>query len=93
MWHNIPRAALAASVFLLSVANAIPHGDDDSMDMEMTMEMDMGSGNLTASNAAVKAELDNWPMSYFAYGKHSGTIIAHIVLMVVAWCFVLPSGK
>lgn len=35
----------------------------------------------------------NGPMSYFAYGKHSDTISAHIALMTLGWCFVLPAGK
>lgn len=91
MWQKIPRAALVASFFLVSVANALPHDDDDSMEMEVTMELDLGSGNSTTSN--VPFPIANWPMSYFAYGKHSSTIIAHIVLMVLAWCFVLPSGE
>jgi hypothetical protein len=32
-------------------------------------------------------------MSYFAYGKHSGTIMAHIALMMLGWCIVLPAGE
>lgn len=31
-------------------------------------------------------------MSYFAYGKHPGTIVAHVALMILGWCFVLPAG-
>jgi hypothetical protein len=38
------------------------------------------------------APQDNGPMSYFAYGKHSSSIIAHIALMVAGWCFILPVG-
>lgn len=35
----------------------------------------------------------NGPMSYFAYGKHSDTVFAHLALMMLGWCFVLPAGK
>ncbi|EFE38222.1 hypothetical protein TRV_07093 [Trichophyton verrucosum HKI 0517] len=31
-------------------------------------------------------------MSYFRYQKHSGTILAHIVLMAIAWVVILPVG-
>lgn len=85
MLRKVTQAAFAVSFLLVSFANAIPHGDDEAMDMNM-------------DHAAAKPETnqdanDNSPMSYFAYGKHSGTIIAHIALMMIAWCFVLPAGK
>ncbi|KAL5340572.1 hypothetical protein BJX70DRAFT_101128 [Aspergillus crustosus] len=56
---------------------AMAHGDDESMDISASDSQDAhGDG----------------PMSYFAYGQHSGTIVAHIALMVLAWCFVLPAA-
>ena len=33
------------------------------------------------------------PDSYYAYPQHSGLMLAHIIVMVVAWLFVLPIGK
>ncbi|KAJ5659953.1 hypothetical protein N7507_006404 [Penicillium longicatenatum] len=30
--------------------------------------------------------------SYFSYGQHSSTILAHIALMILGWCFVLPAA-
>ena len=44
------------------------------------------------SASAATGDADPGPMSYFAYGNHTGTIVAHIVLMVLAWFFVLPVG-
>ncbi|RAK98751.1 Ytp1 family protein [Aspergillus ibericus CBS 121593] len=81
-------AVLATTLELASLASALPHGDDD---------MHMGGGNPTASlspqlSATAQASSDNSPMSYFGYGKHTGTIVAHIALMILAWCFVLPAG-
>ncbi|KAJ5296089.1 hypothetical protein N7508_010910 [Penicillium antarcticum] len=86
MRHMATRVALAAVVFA-SLATAIPHGDDESMDMGM----DMGASTAVPqpSTTAAHATPDG-PMSYFAYGKHSSSIIAHIALMVLGWCFVLP---
>jgi hypothetical protein len=82
------RAAFAASFLLISIANALPHGDDESMEMDMGMNMED-----TAKSEPPKDANDESPLSYFAYGKHSGTIMAHIALMIIAWCFVLPTGK
>lgn len=33
------------------------------------------------------------PQSYFSYPESSGLIWAHIVVMVVAWFFILPIGE
>ncbi|KAL2865531.1 Ytp1 family protein [Aspergillus lucknowensis] len=88
MWQHASRAALAA-LLLASLASALAHGDDHEMDMSMDMDMDMGSSH---SNHTQTEANDNSPMSYFAYGKHTGWIVAHIALMVIAWCFVLPAA-
>ncbi|CAG8905816.1 unnamed protein product [Penicillium egyptiacum] len=78
------RVALAANftLFVASLATALPHGDDESMDMA-------GPSGPQPTPTATQATSDG-PMSYFAYSKHSSTIIAHIALMVLGWCFVLP---
>lgn len=86
-----PRVALAATftLFLASLATALPHGDE-SMDMGMDMSA------VTDAPQPTTITMQNntaGPMSYFAYSKHSSTIIAHIALMVLGWCFVLPVGK
>ncbi|RAL03792.1 Ytp1 family protein [Aspergillus ibericus CBS 121593] len=88
MWQRASRAALAAAFFLASVANALPHGDDDAMDMDMNMDM----SHSDSTQDSHTDENDESLMSYFAYGKHSGAIMAHIGLMVLAWCFVLPTA-
>lgn len=101
MWRRTARAAFTAAFLLASIANALPHGDDHAMDastgMDMDMNMDMGGGAAkpepSASPSASAEPDDNSPMSYFAYGQYPGTIIAHIALMILAWCFVLPAGK
>ncbi|CAI7663518.1 unnamed protein product, partial [Penicillium crustosum] len=86
------RVALAATftLFLASLATALPHGDE-SMDMGMDMGMNMNA--VTDAPQPTTTTMQNnttGPMSYFAYSKHSSTIIAHIALMVLGWCFVLP---
>lgn len=84
------RAAFVA-VFLVALAAA--HGHDESMNMDTGMSMDMHSNTTAPAPDAMAHENNEGPLSYFAYGKHSSTILAHIALMVLAWCFVLPAGK
>lgn len=85
------RTAYAA-VFLACLATAVPHGDDEHSDMDMGMSMDMNSDPVATSSPTTPANSEG-PMSYFAYGKHSGAIMAHIALMMLGWCIVLPAGK
>lgn len=54
------------------------------------MDMDAHESTPTMQATATQAA---GPMSYFAYGKHSTSIVVHIALMVLGWCFVLPAGK
>ncbi|KAI2820867.1 hypothetical protein CBS63078_5003 [Aspergillus niger] len=88
MWQRASRAALAAAFLLVSVANALPHGDDEAMDMDMGMDMSHSESTQESSTEAN----DDSPMSYFAYGKHGTAIAVHIGLMILAWCFILPTA-
>ncbi|KAL4777948.1 hypothetical protein BJX76DRAFT_363202, partial [Aspergillus varians] len=90
MLQRPSRAALAALLLLASVATALAHGDD-AHDMD---HMDMGSSSSSSSpqEHAQQDAGDDSPMSYFAYGEFTGWIVAHIALMVSAWCFVLPTA-
>lgn len=83
------QPVLAAALLLAALASALPHEDHESMDMSMDMKMDDSMGH---NQTAAAPTTDPAMMSYFAYGKHTGTILAHIILMVLAWCFVLPVG-
>lgn len=62
------------------------------MDMDMDMSMGAGAAAITSS-APTTPHGDDGPMSYFAYSKHTTAIMAHIALMMLAWCIVLPAGK
>ncbi|KAL1964018.1 hypothetical protein VTN77DRAFT_7564 [Rasamsonia byssochlamydoides] len=76
---------LAAALLLVALANGLPHEGGDSMDMNM--DMDMGASK---DEAMPKPAAEDGPTSYFSYPEHVGTIFAHIILMVIAWCFILP---
>lgn len=86
--------AATLTLVLASLATALPHGDDESMDMGMHMDMNMHTDtSVSHPTATAMTVTSEGPMSYFAYSKHSGAIMAHIALMVLGWCFVLPVGK
>ncbi|OOQ87155.1 integral membrane protein [Penicillium brasilianum] len=90
MRPSATRAAFVA-VFLACLATAVAHGDDEHTDMNMDMSMDMTSAAAATPAPTAHANSEG-PMSYFAYGKHSGAIMAHIALMMLGWCIVLPAA-
>jgi hypothetical protein len=86
-----PSASAFAVLALATTALAIPHDSTHSTDMDMNMDMNMNMNMNMSSEHTATTHADG-PMSYFAYGKHSSSIIAHIALMVLGWCFLLPAG-
>lgn len=91
--NSLAVSAAALLLLFAAVATATAH-EDHGMDMNTdNMDMDINMAGMTPPAATQQNPAENGPMSYFAYGKHSSTILAHIILMVVAWCFVLPAGK
>jgi len=82
-----PRfVTFAGAVLLGLVSIAIAHGHDEDMDI------DMGDSSIARPNITSAANVVA-PSSYFRYGEHSGLLMAHIFLMVIAWVFVLPIGR
>lgn len=79
---------LAAAFLLVAVATARPDGGHSHEAME---GMDMGM-DMSQKDSMSKPEED-WELSYWAYGEHGASITAHIILEVLAWCFVLPVGE
>ncbi|KAI1913961.1 hypothetical protein LOZ53_000940 [Ophidiomyces ophidiicola] len=80
---------LGVAILLLSKANAEPHGNEnDSMKIHGATDP---LHKPSTTGITVHAHAPG-PLSYFVYGEHSGTIIAHIVVMVLAWVFILPIG-
>ena len=93
------RARLLAALLLPLLASALPHGDDHGS-MDMGSDMHGGAADTSVVSSAVAAATatatpdtqPSSPTTYFTYDKHFGSILAHIVLMFVAWFFVLPLG-
>ena len=88
-------SAWAAYATLLFASLSIAHGDDKSMDIDMAISMDMHATSSAAAPTAFVSQdaQSEGPTSYFSYGQHSSTILAHIALMAIGWCFILPAGK
>ena len=106
MRRSSTPSSLLAIVAVLAVASSLAtasaHGDD-GMDMSaghMASSDDTTTATTTTTTTTThtvafdspEAGVEDWPMSYFSYGQHSGTIVAHIALMIIAWFFVLPPG-
>lgn len=64
---------------------AAAHGDEDGMDVG---HMEPSSPSLPGEPPSAEKKL----ISYFANGEHTGSMIAHAALMVLAWVFILPIG-
>jgi len=77
--------AIAGTVLLGLIPLAVAHGDDH--DGNMKMDMSAAQPPIPHSNSTVAG-----PGSYFQYGEHTGLMFLHILLMTVAWVFVLPIG-
>jgi hypothetical protein len=83
-------AAQAAGLLLwASLGNAHDHGDIDSMEMS-TPSMASARPIIATSSAAAASHT---PETYFRYEGSAGLMYAHIVLMIMAWMFVLPFGE
>ncbi|KAJ5768893.1 hypothetical protein N7520_003452 [Penicillium odoratum] len=77
----IATGAALQIFFLFSFATAIPLDDYEDID-----------AGAAATRIPMPHINSNGHMSYFAYDKHSDTIMAHITLMMLGWCFVLPAA-
>lgn len=85
----LPAALLALEVIPLAFAH-----DHDSHDREaqamgapktLHLSLPLSSTSMNSFNAA--------PQSYFTWPDFEGPMLAHIVLMTVAWVFVLPISE
>lgn len=71
--------ATTAALLLGALPLIACHGDE-------TMDMNMGGAGGAPSNMSAYEAPDN----YFRHPYYGGWMVAHIVLMTVAWCIVMP---
>jgi hypothetical protein len=91
------RRALYAGLLLLCVATAVAaHGGEHEhgggMDMGgMDMSAPEDHGAIEAANMTTNGTVDV-PINYFRHPEHTWLLFGHIILMAIAWIFVLPIG-
>lgn len=83
--RTLPLAG--AALLLAALPLALAHGDNDEGDKG---GMDMG-GMPGVPTAQGHSHME--PASYWALKEGFGMILAHVALMIIAWCFVLPVGR
>jgi hypothetical protein len=77
-----------AAVLLHLISTVIAHGDEHGSHDKAGMDM---SGTHPSAGTD---EVDKYALpSYAGLDKHSDMILTHIVLMILAWFFILPIGK
>ena len=86
--------ALSTALSLLeAVPRALAHGDDvygsEGQGTGTTMATAIFS---TIPSVTANASVSMTPESYFSYPAMSGLMLAHIIIMTVAWFFILPLG-
>ncbi|KAL9126404.1 MAG: hypothetical protein Q9217_004532 [Psora testacea] len=95
MLHMRHLAFLTVLSLVELFPRAFAHGHDDPGNGGMggggapvahstPLASDIASANMTSSQSS--------PESYFAFPEFGGLILAHIVLMTIAWFFLLPIG-
>ena len=78
-----------ATAIVLSHVVSFVTAHSDEHDMTMTMAMVAAAPSQPTQPVAPQPDQ---LVSYFAHGAHTGSMIAHIGLMVLAWVVILPIG-
>lgn len=88
MVHTTSLRLIGATLLLTSTTVVLAHGLDnhagETTDMG-PLPSPMSAASMNSSSAS--------PQSYFAYPAMGGLMLGHIVLMTLAWFFVLPIGE
>jgi hypothetical protein len=79
---------LVGAVLLDLASVALAHGHDEDASMEMSSGMNVSE----VARPHIFNSTEMGPPSYFRHPEYSGLMVAHIVLMSIAWIFVLPLG-
>lgn len=87
MVHTSSLRFVSAALLLATISVVLAHGHDDHAGE---------TSNIAPAPSSLPAATMNWssasPQSYFTYPASSGLMLGHIVLMTIAWLFVLPIG-
>ena|ERR1700722_18091272 len=84
---SLRLCGILAGALLLDLALAHGHDGDVTMDMSGGMDQpDILRPTISASSSSAVVG----PPSYFRHAEYSELMLTHIVLMSVAWVFLLP---
>ena len=85
---------ITALSLLEAFPRAFAHGHDDQGGEAMGMGATMAAAVSHAMpSATVNASVSATPESYFTYPALGGLMLGHIIIMTVAWFFMLPIGE
>lgn len=88
MVHTSSLRFISATLLLATNSVVLAHGHDDHFGKTENMAPAPNSLPAATMNSSSAS-----PQSYFAYPTLGGLMLGHIVLMIIAWFFVLPIGK
>ena len=90
MVHTGSLLVTAALLLLGALPPSLAHDHDGHVENPVEVKAFPSTSvlELNAMNSSVAL-----PQSYFTYTENSTLLGAHVVLMVIAWLFILPVGK
>ena len=89
MVTRVSFIAVAAVLLLHLLPHAFAYGGGGHGNMALPAAVSMASD----LNSSIGNSMSPAPESYFAYPHLSGFMVAHIVLMTIAWLFILPISE
>lgn len=81
-------SSTAALVLLEAVPLALGQGHDDQEGEMSGVGAPKILQMMSDTNSTIMSS-----QSYFTYPEHGGLVLAHIVIMTIAWFFILPIGE
>ena len=88
MVHTSSLRLIGATLLLATTSLVLAHGHDDHAGGTADLRPAPSSTSAASINSSSVP-----PQSYFAYPALGGLMLGHIVVMTIAWFFVLPVGK
>ncbi len=88
MVHTSSLRLIGATLLLATTPLVLAHGHDDHAGGTADLGPASSSISATSMNSSSVS-----PQSYFTYPALGGLMLGHIVVMTIAWFFVLPVGK
>lgn len=92
MVHTSNFRLIGVTLLLATTSFVLAHGHDDHAGDHASEPAKLEPTPNPVSAASMNS-LGASPQSYFTYPALRGLMLGHIILMTIAWFFVLPIGK